>query len=615
MLEWVISSAVLTVIVIALRFALKGRISLRLQYGLWALVLLRLLIPFSFGSAGFSVGNLTRRAAETETVQLVSALVKTDLPRMSYRAAYEEVAQEYAEKGVDIDEIPLAEFSETADYEIMARMSGTRSILDVLKAIWLLGIAVIGLVLAASNLCFAAKLKKSRRRLEGQTSPLPVYVTAGADTPCLFGLLHPAIYLTPEAVADDTVLRHSIQHELTHFRHGDHIWAILRGVCLALHWYDPLVWWAAVLSQRDGELACDEATVKRLGESERAEYGRTLIAMTCGKRPALLLTATTMSGRKNSIRERILLLAKKPKTAAVTLSAVILLAAVAVGCTFTGAKEREESGTEPPAPTAVQTPAPTEAATPTDVTVPTPTPVPTEEPAPSLPWQGENSIVPDVVTIASNDYPNRYDLTVEERTALWEMLRSANYTPVTFESISEEIEPFSDSYSLTGTYEGYYRVSWYYEGESSFGNVQLYPGNIIGAGDWYRYDEDSFDMALLRELCDIPQTLYPKSDEEIQAATEALRTEWGKRGITAQRIWFDEHGCSVCMDMMLHAGPAGQRTKVKAEATIVLLAEYENATAPVEGRYEFVMLHRTKSEAWEFIGNYPIPTAAFKPTA
>ena len=57
MLEWIISSSVLIAIVIALRFALKGKISLRLQYALWALVLVRLLLPVSVGSSSMSIMN------------------------------------------------------------------------------------------------------------------------------------------------------------------------------------------------------------------------------------------------------------------------------------------------------------------------------------------------------------------------------------------------------------------------------------------------------------------------------------------------------------------------------------------------------------------------------
>lgn len=60
--------------------------------------------------------------------------------------------------------------------------------------------------------------------------------------------------------------------EQTHFRHGDHIWSALRCMCLALHWFDPFVWWAAALSRTDAELACDAAAVQSLGEAERAAY-------------------------------------------------------------------------------------------------------------------------------------------------------------------------------------------------------------------------------------------------------------------------------------------------------------------------------------------------------
>ena len=54
MIEWIVSSSVLILIVIALRFVLKGKISPRMRCFLWAVVMLRLLIPFSFGATDFS---------------------------------------------------------------------------------------------------------------------------------------------------------------------------------------------------------------------------------------------------------------------------------------------------------------------------------------------------------------------------------------------------------------------------------------------------------------------------------------------------------------------------------------------------------------------------------
>lgn len=161
------------------------------------------------------------------------------------------------------------------------------------------------------------------------------------ETPCLFGVLRPAIYLTPEAASEPVTLAHSVEHELTHCRHGDHIWALLRCLCLVLHWYNPLVWLAAALSRRDAELACDEATIRRLGEAERAAYGRTLIRISCERRATLLRTTTTMNCGKRGLRERIALIAKRPKTAAYALVILILAAVAVTGCTFTGAQAGE----------------------------------------------------------------------------------------------------------------------------------------------------------------------------------------------------------------------------------------------------------------------------------
>ena len=80
----------------------------------------------------------------------------------------------------------------------------------------------------------------------------------------LMGLLRPCLYLPGEDWSGQA-LSFILRHELTHYRHLDHIWSILRGIALAVHWWNPLVWLAVVYSRRDGELACDEGALKRLG--------------------------------------------------------------------------------------------------------------------------------------------------------------------------------------------------------------------------------------------------------------------------------------------------------------------------------------------------------------
>lgn len=335
MIEWVVSSCILILAVIALRYLLRGKISLRLQYALWLLVLARLLIPVSFGSTDISVMSVVEKAP---AVQAVESVREVDTIWQADNGSVQGLPA-----GAAADNAPLQIAPRTTSDDQFSRMSSALTLRKVLLPVWWCGAAVTLLVFLTANLCFAARLRKSRRSLAVESASLPVYVARERAVPCLFGLFRPAVYVTPEAAEDDTLLRHTVAHETTHFRHGDHVWALLRTVCLALHWWNPLVWWAAKLSRQDGELACDEATIRALGEGERAAYGRTLIRMACGRGASPLLTATTMDGGKTSLHERIVLLAKKPRTAALAAIALVLAAALCVGCTFTGAKKNEVS--------------------------------------------------------------------------------------------------------------------------------------------------------------------------------------------------------------------------------------------------------------------------------
>ena len=332
MINWIVTSSVLILVVVLLRFLLRGKISLRLQYALWAIVLIRLLFPFEFGATDLSLLNAVENVP---VVQEIESMQGVDSIEHMHSGAVE------GYYGLVGDEMTVVAENKTP--EEFSRMKTALSLRNVLMPIWKIGAAVIVLVFLFSNCRFAGELKTSRSRKETELSKLPVYITDKVDTPCLFGLFKPAIYVTEEAAEQENVFRYAVEHETTHFYHKDHIWAVLRCLVIAIHWYNPLVWWAAKLSREDAELACDEATLIRLGDSERASYGRTLLSVTCEKHTALFNTATTMTGSGKSIKERIALIAKKPKMAAYTFVAVVIIAAVAMICTFTGAKDKPAS--------------------------------------------------------------------------------------------------------------------------------------------------------------------------------------------------------------------------------------------------------------------------------
>lgn len=335
MIEWVVSSCILILVVIALRYLLRGRISLRLQYALWLLVLARLLLPVSFGSTDISVMSVVEKAP---AVQAVESVREVDTIWQAHDGSVEGYPA-----GPLMPDTPVT-VAPSVTNDQFSRMESALTLRKLLLPIWWCGAAVTLLVFLSANLRFAGRLRKSRRPLAVEGAALAVYVAEERAVPCLFGLFRPAIYVTQAAADDPELLRHTVAHETTHFRQGDHVWALLRTVCLALHWWNPLVWWAAKLSRQDGELACDEATIRALGESERAAYGRTLIRMACGPGAYVLLTATTMDGGKTSLHERIVLLAKKPRTAVAAAIVVVLAAALCIACTFTGAKKDGAAG-------------------------------------------------------------------------------------------------------------------------------------------------------------------------------------------------------------------------------------------------------------------------------
>lgn len=335
MLEWIASSCALILAVLLLRRLLRGRIGPGLQYALWLLVLVRLLLPVSFGAARVSVQNLVRNADERAASRVVTYVNQTAPDPVPFEPAPAQSATaqpQHTQSAAAPQSQPEAQLTETARPVMLS---------DILRCAWYAGMSAMALWLIATNLAFRARLAKRARRIEYPGCKLPLYITEAVETPCLFGVLRPAIYITPEAASEPETLAHSVEHELTHYRHGDHIWALLRCLCLVLHWYNPPVWLAAALSRRDAELACDEATIRRLGENERAAYGRTLIRISCERRATLLRTATTMNCGKRGLRERIALIAKRPKTAAYALVILILAAIAVTGCTFTGAQAGE----------------------------------------------------------------------------------------------------------------------------------------------------------------------------------------------------------------------------------------------------------------------------------
>ena len=319
MIEMLLSSSALILAMVFLRALLHRHIPARLQYALWLLVLIRLLVP-----GALYIGPVSVSGAASPVMERLERMEETRL------------SANETPTGAELPAAPAAE----APAEAHSALTPGR----IARWVWAAGASVLAVWFLAANLRLALGLRRERRPYPGRHHP-PVYVADSIPSPCLFGLIRPRIYLTERAAEDPIRAEQVIAHEQTHFRHGDTVWALLRGVCLVIWWFDPLVWLAAGLSRRDGELACDEGTIRRLGESARFEYGRTLLHMARVRAPLseLLSGASSMITGKSALRERVERIARRRKPSGALAALALILAVAAAGCSFAGA-ERTSGG-------------------------------------------------------------------------------------------------------------------------------------------------------------------------------------------------------------------------------------------------------------------------------
>ena len=247
MKEILLTSSVLILALLLLRLLFRKTISRRVQYALWGLVALRLLVPVSLPAMEHNV--LT--AAEPVTARITAPALYVTPYRETIVSAPPGVFQTpapYQAFRVDTaTEDSTVTFTDGKNVTHSIEYKSQIPLTPVLKAVWHTGMTIMAVWFLLANLRFMLRLRRSRRPYPVENCPYPVYLTAELPSPCLFGLFHPTVYLTPAAVESPETLRHVLIHETTHARHLDPLWSLLRCVCLAVYWFDPLVWIAAIV--------------------------------------------------------------------------------------------------------------------------------------------------------------------------------------------------------------------------------------------------------------------------------------------------------------------------------------------------------------------------------
>jgi beta-lactamase regulating signal transducer with metallopeptidase domain len=256
----------------ALRLLLRGRIPQQILFVGWMIVALSLLIPVSMPVA-WSPFNFARPARWVSTVGL-SPVQSSAQPRSIATTAEPIVPTDTATSPVH-------------------RLTDAWPLRNLLTIIWLTGIG--GLV--GVRLLAWARFYRRLRRLPAEASlrismavaecaeilriksPISVRATDAAEGPALGGLWKPVVLIPTrlgEALTTDE-LRLVLLHELGHWRRGDLRANLLIQGAQVLHWFNPLVWFAARMARMDCELACDEFVMRRISPDGTCAYGATLL--------------------------------------------------------------------------------------------------------------------------------------------------------------------------------------------------------------------------------------------------------------------------------------------------------------------------------------------------
>ena len=136
-----------------------------------------------------------------------------------------------------------------------------------------------------------------------RVKPVPVYFVDRIPSACLIGVLHPFIAVPLDTSPEQLSL--VLAHELCHRRAHDPLWSIVRNCCVAVHWFNPLVWVGARLSRVDGEMACDDRVTAKLQDIDRLAYANSIVSASDrgGNAACVHATGTTLTGRH--LRQRV----------------------------------------------------------------------------------------------------------------------------------------------------------------------------------------------------------------------------------------------------------------------------------------------------------------------
>lgn len=259
---------------------LRDKLSPRWQYGVWAVLALRALLP-----ASTARGVVPPLALWVETLK---SAVELGLGS-AYSGAFEPIRLRHVLPWID------AAPASATDWLFIAYAAGV-----LLTLAWyVLRYARLRSLLRRGSAA-GAEAQAAVAAAAGKygLQPCPAVAVPGLKTAFVCGVFRPVLAVPAEGAPDEKV----ILHELLHLKHRDALqnvfWCFLR----ALHWCDPFMQYVFDRVGNDMESLCDQRVLERLEGEERREYGGILLEMASRAYARAPGTSSISNGAKNIAR-------------------------------------------------------------------------------------------------------------------------------------------------------------------------------------------------------------------------------------------------------------------------------------------------------------------------
>ena len=305
-LQFSIQAGLIVLALIVLRLILR-KAPRSLICSLWALVAVRLLLPFSVQSVFSLVPDteVVARAVGSFATERITTAV-SDNPQVFLPSSDSSAVKEHTDR--IWNELP-----------------------HIAAYVWAAGVLIM---LVYALISYLRLYRLTREKVKADDHWLCDKITS----PFILGLFRPRIIL-PFTVSEADK-PYILAHERAHLKRYDHLWKPLGFLLLSVYWFNPLLWVAYILLCRDIESACDERVIRELGFESKKPYATALVNAAAPRR---MVAACPLAFGETGVKARVKNVLNYKKPAFWVIVTAIVLSVVIAVCFMTNPVSKSDS--------------------------------------------------------------------------------------------------------------------------------------------------------------------------------------------------------------------------------------------------------------------------------